>query len=65
MSALDSMPGPTSGHYISQRPRVHYVDWGNPTGPPLLLVHGGRDHCRIGDRKGVSPVLAKLGYAAG
>jgi pimeloyl-ACP methyl ester carboxylesterase len=25
------------------------VDWGNPEAPPLLLVHGGRDHCRNWD----------------
>jgi pimeloyl-ACP methyl ester carboxylesterase len=25
------------------------VDWGNPSAPPLLLVHGGRDHCRNWD----------------
>jgi pimeloyl-ACP methyl ester carboxylesterase len=25
------------------------VDWGNPAAPPLLLVHGGRDHCRNWD----------------
>ena len=46
---LDGMPGPTSRHYISQRLRLHYVDWGNPEAPPLLLVHGGRDHCRNWD----------------
>src|SRR5437763_2901653 len=49
MSMLDGMPGPTSRHYISQRLRLHYVDWGNPDAPPLLLVHGGRDHCRNWD----------------
>lgn len=49
MSTLDSMPGPTSRHFISQRLRMHYVDWGNPGAPPLLLVHGGRDHCRNWD----------------
>src|SRR4051812_7478461 len=49
MSSLDSMPGPTSRHFISQRLRMHYVDWGNPDAPPLLLVHGGRDHCRNWD----------------
>jgi len=49
MSTLDSMPGPTSRHFISQRLRMHYVDWGNPDAPPLLLVHGGRDHCRNWD----------------
>ena len=41
--------GPTSRTYFSQRLRLHYVDWGNPDAPPLLLVHGGRDHCRNWD----------------
>ena len=41
--------GPTSKFYYSQRLRLHYVDWGNPDAPPLLLVHGGRDHCRNWD----------------
>jgi pimeloyl-ACP methyl ester carboxylesterase len=41
--------GPTSHTYFSQRLRLHYVDWGNPTAPPLVLVHGGRDHCRNWD----------------
>src|SRR5260370_5335865 len=45
---LDSA-GPTSRIYFSQRLRLHYVDWGNPTAPPLLLLHGGRDHCRNWD----------------
>ena len=45
----DSMPGPTSHTYFSQRLRLHYVDWGNPAKPPLLLLHGGRDHCRNWD----------------
>jgi pimeloyl-ACP methyl ester carboxylesterase len=45
----DQTPGPTSRIYFSQRLRLHYVDWGNPTAPPLLLVHGGRDHCRNWD----------------
>lgn len=44
-----SLPGPTSRIYFSQRLRLHYVDWGNPDAPPLLLVHGGRDHCRNWD----------------
>ncbi len=43
------MPGPTSHIYFSQRLRLHYVDWGNADAPPLLLVHGGRDHCRNWD----------------
>lgn len=40
---------PSSRTFISQRLRLHYVDWGNPDAPPLLLVHGGRDHCRNWD----------------
>ncbi len=45
----DQIPGPTSHWYVSQRLRLHYVDWGNEDAPPLLLVHGGRDHCRNWD----------------
>ncbi|MDR3537961.1 MAG: alpha/beta hydrolase [Acetobacteraceae bacterium] len=41
--------GPTSRVFFSQRLRLHYVDWGNPDAPPLLLLHGGRDHCRNWD----------------
>ncbi|MGE0419524.1 MAG: alpha/beta fold hydrolase [Acetobacteraceae bacterium] len=41
--------GPTSRVFFSQRLRLHYVDWGNPDAPPLLLIHGGRDHCRNWD----------------
>ena len=43
------MQGPTSQFYFSQRLRLHYVDWGNDAAPPLLLIHGGRDHCRNWD----------------
>ena len=45
----EGTPGPTSHTYFSQRLRLHYVDWGNPGAPPLLLLHGGRDHCRNWD----------------
>jgi len=41
--------GPTSHSYVSQRLKLHYADWGNPGAPPLLLLHGGRDHCRNWD----------------
>lgn len=41
--------GPTSRVFFSQRLKLHYVDWGNPAAPPLLLLHGGRDHCRNWD----------------
>jgi pimeloyl-ACP methyl ester carboxylesterase len=43
------MEGPTSHSYFSQRLRLHYVDWGNDDAPPMLLIHGGRDHCRNWD----------------
>ncbi len=41
--------GPTSHSFISQRLRLRYVDWGNPGAPPLVLLHGGRDHSRSWD----------------
>ncbi len=44
-----NLPGPVSRVWFSQRLRLHYVDWGNPDAPPLLLLHGGRDHCRSWD----------------
>jgi pimeloyl-ACP methyl ester carboxylesterase len=40
---------PTSQTFISQRLRLNYVDWGNGDAPPLILVHGGRDHARSWD----------------
>jgi pimeloyl-ACP methyl ester carboxylesterase len=46
---MATFSGPTSHVYFSQRLRLHYVDWGNPQAPPVLLVHGGRDHCRNWD----------------
>ena len=41
--------GPTSQTFISQRLRLHYLDWGGRGKPPLVLVHGGRDHARSWD----------------
>ncbi len=41
--------GPASSFYVSQRLKLHFVDWGNDEKPPLLLVHGGRDHARSWD----------------
>lgn len=41
--------GPTSHYFYSQRLKLHYVDWGNPDKPLLVLIHGGRDHCRNWD----------------
>ncbi|MEM8635345.1 MAG: alpha/beta hydrolase [Pseudomonadota bacterium] len=41
--------GPTTHSFVSQRLKLRYVDWGNQEAPDLLLVHGGRDHCRSWD----------------
>ena len=43
------MSGPQSRFFESQGLRLHYADWGNEDAPPILLVHGGRDHCRSWD----------------
>lgn len=45
----NAQSGPASRIYFSQRLRLHYVDWGNADAPPLILLHGGRDHCRNWD----------------
>ena len=44
-----TLTAPSSNTFISQRLRLHYADWGNHQAPPLLLVHGGRDHGRSWD----------------
>jgi pimeloyl-ACP methyl ester carboxylesterase len=40
---------PESRYYYSQRLKLHYAVWGNGDKPPLVLIHGGRDHCRNWD----------------
>ncbi len=49
MSGALADGGPVSRTFFSQRLRLHYVDWGNHGAPPLILLHGGRDHCRNWD----------------
>ena len=49
MALSAALTGPISNSFISQRLRLNYVDWGNPDAPPLILQHGGRDHCRSWD----------------
>ncbi len=41
---------PESRYVTSQRVRLHYVAWGEAENPPLILLHGGRDHARSWDR---------------
>lgn len=40
---------PLSRYYYASGLRLHYVVWGDEANPPMLLVHGGRDHARIWD----------------
>ena len=44
-----SLPAPEARYYHSQGLKLHFADWGNPLAPPLVLVHGGLDHCRSWD----------------
>lgn len=41
---------PEKKTYRSQRLALSYLDWGNPGAPPLMLIHGSRDHARSWDR---------------
>ena len=43
------MAEPADRFYESQGLRLHYADWGNEAAPPLILIHGGLDHCRSWD----------------
>jgi pimeloyl-ACP methyl ester carboxylesterase len=39
-----------SRYYWSQRLKLHYAVWGDEANPPLLLIHGNRDHARTWDQ---------------
>ena len=47
------MTEPTSRYYWSQRLKLHYVVWGDEANPPLMLIHGNRDHARTWDHVAV------------
>jgi pimeloyl-ACP methyl ester carboxylesterase len=40
---------PVSRTFASQGLKLHYLDWGDPAGPLILLLHGSRDHARSWD----------------
>jgi pimeloyl-ACP methyl ester carboxylesterase len=44
------MSEPWQHYYQSQRLRLSYWTWGDASNPPLVLVHGGRDHARSWDK---------------
>ena len=48
-AAVSLERSPTSHSYFSKRLRLHYLDWGNDGAPPLLMIHGNRDHCHNWD----------------
>jgi pimeloyl-ACP methyl ester carboxylesterase len=43
-----AMP-PAIRRFASKRLSLSYAEWGPADAPPLLLIHGGRDHCRSWD----------------
>jgi pimeloyl-ACP methyl ester carboxylesterase len=43
------MTEPWQHYYQSQRLKLSYWTWGDAANPPLVLVHGGRDHARSWD----------------
>ena len=45
---MSDLVEPKSEYYKSQRIRMHYAVWGDSQNP-LLLIHGGQDHCRNWD----------------
>lgn len=47
MSTSDRQP--TSHSFTSQGLKLHYLDWGNPDAPTLILQHGMHDHARSWD----------------
>lgn len=47
---MSSTQQPAARFFTSQRLTLHYAEWGEADAPPLLLIHGGRDHCRNWDR---------------
>jgi len=42
--------GPEARTHQSQGLRLHFTDWGNPSAPPLILIHGSLDHSRSWDQ---------------
>lgn len=48
-TSVDLQRQPVSHKFTSQRIQLHYVEWENEDAPPLIMVHGGSDHCRNWD----------------
>ena len=57
------MTEPISRYYSSQRLKLHYAVWGDEASPPLLLIHGNRDHARTWDQVAVQLMREYCVYA--
>ncbi len=57
------MTEPISRYYSSQRLKLHYAVWGDAASPPLLLIHGNRDHARTWDQVAVQLMREYCVYA--
>jgi pimeloyl-ACP methyl ester carboxylesterase len=53
---LPDLPEPRSAFIETAGGRLHYLSHGDPSAPPLLLIHGMRDHARSWDA--IATVLA-------
>ena len=60
MSSPEPPPQREQHFYDSQRLRLAYWAWGSPANPPLICLHGGRDHARSWDR--IAEVLSDSYY---
>ncbi len=49
MTSAAGRARPTSHSYFSQGLKLHFLDWGNESAAPVLLVHGSQDHCHNWD----------------
>jgi pimeloyl-ACP methyl ester carboxylesterase len=49
MAVAARLAGPTSAHITADGIRLHYLDWGDPARPPLVLLHGGSAHAHWWD----------------
>jgi pimeloyl-ACP methyl ester carboxylesterase len=57
--ALDLLAPDRAGFLEAGRSRMRLWEWGQPSAPPVVLVHGGWDHGRMFD--GIAPEIAAMG----
>lgn len=57
--ALDLLEPDRAGFLEAGRSRMRLWEWGQPSAPPVVLVHGGWDHGRMFDD--IAPQIAAMG----